>query len=350
MQVLVIAILWLGVSSPANGQISLESLGKTLKTIETKTLTEADCLSQIAAMHVSNGPELIYGGQVCDAVKRPEESSLLMTAGQIRAGTDLLLLPPATRADDQDLMDLYAMLYFGGGVAGLKDEVLRDPSSRQRFLGAFEKWMPIYSPTYDPGWKYRKRPDDLKYRETVLKAKSDLRRYFDHVIHLVSDDQYYSLHRQRMQILEGSRDGIKADTPEGRQLAELEMKIRNRMIALGVDPGPSPADLMADAQKGGDSREFPPSSPEKDEQVLSDLNNSVIERCVDLAERSAVSQGGKIVRVLITSSPRWGHIWRADIEGSDQGPERFTCTETTSSSSPLSFGNVPPLAVSGPQS
>lgn len=45
------------------------------------------------------------------------------------------------------------------------------------------------------------------------------------------------------------------------------------------------------------------------------------------------------MRVLITSSAKWGTIWRADIAGGDQPVTRVTCTATVSSSSPLDTGH-----------
>lgn len=345
-----LTVLILALSSPSDAQTNGGVLAR-LKSIDPKTLTGADCSSQIAKASSSNGPELIYGGAVCNAVGRPEDSSFLMIAGQIRATADVLLLPPATQADDQSLMDLYGMLWAGGGVGGVKDEVLRDPSARERFLRAFENWRPAYSPSYHPGWTARRRPDTAKYEATVAVGKAEARQYFDRVVRLVSDDQYYSLHREYMQLLEQNRDGIQADTPEGKRLDELQNRMIKRMLALGVDPGPSPSELAAEAEKGRrrPPEDSPPLSPAKDEHVLAKLDNDIVLHCVDLAERSAVSQGGKIVRVLITSSPKWGPIWRADIEGGDQPPTRFACTETTSSSSPLQLGDIPPLPSSNAQ-
>jgi len=256
----------------------------------------------------------------------------------------LRLLPPATQADDQGLMDLYGMLYFGGGVSGIKDEVLRETESRKRFLKSFEEWTPVYDPSYDPGWNARKRPDAAKYRATVAEGKAGLRQYLDRTVRLVSDDQYYAAHRQQMQLLERNRNGIKPETPESKLFDELQRRKRERAIALGIEVGPSTQDII-EATESKDTvaemrENFPPNSPEKSEVVVTDIGDPIVERCLDLAERSAVSQGGKIVRVLVTSSTKWGTIWRADIAGGDHSSTRFTCTETTSSSSPMGISDA----------
>ena len=342
-------IVGLSITIPAFAQGSAGTLKQRLKSIDGKALTAADCISQFEKAATSNGPDLIYGGWVCEKAGKYDESSFLLMAGQLRAMTDVLLLPPATKADDQSLMDLYGMLYAGGGVSGIKDEVLREPLPRQRFLKSFENWMPAYGPTYDPGWNARKRPDAAKYQATVAEGKAGLREYFERAIRLVSDDQYYSAHRQYIQLLKQSPDGIKPGTPEAKLFDDLQRRKRERVIALGMEAGPSTSEIIEKA-KGKDTvaemREiFPPYAPEKGELVVADDGNSTIDRCLDLAERAAVSHGGKIVRVLITSSKKWGTIWRADIAGGDHGPTRFTCTDTTSSSAPFGIGGegIPPL-------
>ena len=336
-------------TSPTTAQSSAGTLKQRLEAIDSKTPSVADCVSQLEKAATSNGPDLIFAGWVCEKAGKFEESSYLLIAGQLRATTDLLLLPPATQADDQGLMALYGMLYFGGGVSGIKDEVLRDPESRKRFMKSFEEWTPVYEPSYDPGWNARKRPDAAKYRATIVEGKAGLRQYMDRTVRLVSDDQYYEAHRQQMQLLERNRNGIKPGTPEGKLFDELKTRKRERAIALGIEVGPSTQDIIEATESKATVAEmrenFPPYSPEKSEVVVTNSGGPIVERCLDLAERSAVSQGGKLVRVLVTSSTKWGTIWRADIAGGDQSSTRFTCTETTSSSSPMEIGDaeIPPL-------
>jgi hypothetical protein len=349
-----VAAIWLAISTPALAQASSKTLEEQLKAIDAKVLTKEDCASGLSKAASANAPELIYGGRVCELVGSLVKSSFLFGAGQLRALTDIMLMPPATKADDQGLLPLYTMLYFGGGATGIKDQVLRDPIERQKFLLLLDHWRPSYSQTYDPGWNVRKRPDAEKYYSTVAEAKADLRRQLDRTVRLVSDDQYYSLHRQYMDILERHPDGLPADTPAGKLAADLQRRIRERMTALGEEVGPSPSEL-ADAAGSQDAfaerdDRFPPHSPNNDEKVLSNTVDPIVDRCLDLAERSAVNLGGKILRVLITSSKKWGTIWRADIAADDEPLTRFTCTETTSSSSPLEIGNIPALPVSATKS
>jgi hypothetical protein len=350
------AAVWLAISGPASAHANTKTLEERLKAIDAKALTKEDCVSELSRSASANAPELIYGGRVCELVGSFVESSFLFGAGQLRALTDIMLMPPATKADDQGLLPLYTMLYFGGGATGIKDEVLHDPNQRQKFLLLLEQWRPSYSQTYNPGWNARKQPDAEKYHSTVAEAKAGLRQQLDRTVRLVSDDQYYSLHRQYMEILERHPKGLPADTPAGKLAADLERRIRERMVALGEEVGPSPSDL-SDATKernpNSELREddrFPPHSPDKDESVLSNAVGPTVDRCLDLAERSAVSQGGKIVRVLVTSSKKWGTIWRADMTADGQPLTRFTCTEATSSSSPLEVDNIPPLPATADRS
>jgi hypothetical protein len=341
----------IGIAGPLAAQSGVESLEDRLKSIDGQTWTETDCNSQLAMATAANAPELIYGGRICKAAGKLVESSFLLGAGQIRALSDVRLLPPATQADDQNLLPLYGMLYFGGGTAGVEDEVLRQPAAREEFILLLDNWQPSYSSTYDPGWGVRKRPDVAQYHSTLAELKSEFRQRLDRTIRLVSDDEYYALHRRFVELLENHPHGLAAETPEGKLARELQRRSRERAIALGVEVGPPPPDLddpedverhMAEAR--GD---FPPHTPDRNETILSASTDPAVEHCLDLAERLAVTAGGSIVRVSISSSPKWGTIWRADIAGADDAT-RFTCTQRTSSSSPMSWGDesIPPSPVS----
>ena len=73
-------------------------------------------------------------------------------------------------------------------------------------------------------------------------------------------------------------------------------------------------------------------------------DDPVVARCRHAAEVQSVARDARIVRTLVTRSPEWGLIWRADI-GKAGEVERFTCTSNTSSSRPLRAGDdpIPPL-------
>lgn len=88
-------------------------------------------------------------------------------------------------------------------------------------------------------------------------------------------------------------------------------------------------------------RNFVPDSQEEDEKAISGSANQVAKKCADQAEQDAVRRGGRIVGMLITSSPKWGTILRADVAGSETDVARFTCTARATSSKPRD--QLPPL-------
>ncbi len=345
-----IAILSFGISSPVLAQGKVATLDDRLKSMDAKTLTVADCLSRIAGAASSNGPDLLYGGRVCALVSKPLESSFLLIAGQLRAASDIILMPPATQSDDRGLMTLYGMLYAGGGMSGVDDEVLHDPAERARFLQLLDAWSPAYGQDYDPGWNARKRPDTARYAATVAQAKTDLRKNLDRLVRLDSDDRYYALQRQYNALLARIpvSGGLAPGTADFTLFNDLERRIRERGIALGVDMGPPPPDFtdpttVKKEEAAEAATRFPPASPAKGELVVAASVDPIVEKCTDQAERMAVTGGGKIVRTEITSSREWGTILRADIAGGQMGPVRFTCTDTFTGSQPFALGNLRPL-------
>lgn len=347
MRLLILA-LTLVLSPCALAQTMSSDLEDRLKSISGANLTVADCHSQVARANESNAVELIYGGQVCAAIKMPLEASFLLLAGQMRATSDILLMPPATQADDQSLMPLYGMLYFGGGLNGVDDDILHDPQSRTRFFELLDQWSPSYSPAYHPGWNARKRPDAELYAATIAQAKADLRTQLDRIIRLVSDEQYYTLAREYNAILARiPHSGLAPGMADFQRFQELREQMRLRGIAIGVDMGPPPP--SPDAQSvtmdpTGQSADSPPAAPDKDEQIIPFGADPVVEKCRDQAERMAVSSGGKIDRTQLYTSPKWGLVYRADFVGGDTGSQRFTCTKNFIGMQPIDLGELQPLA------
>ena len=344
----IIAIASLALSPCAFAQTNVATLEDRLKSIDASNLAEADCNLQIASANKANAADLIYGGRLCAAVEKPLEASFLLLVGQLRATSDILLMPPATQADDRSLMPLYGMLYYGGGLNGVDDDVLHDPVRRARLFELLDRWSPFYSPTYDPGWNVRKRPDANLYATTIARAKADLGKNLDRVVRLDSDDQYYALQRQYNELLARipKSDGLKAGTSDYKLFDNLQVRMRERGIAMGVDMGPPPPDpkeLAARRESTDSPADSPPPAPEKGEVIIFSHVDSTIDKCTDQAERMAVSEGGKIGRKQVYTSAKWGTIFRADITGGQFGPQRFTCTESFTGMQPFEFGKLQPL-------
>jgi hypothetical protein len=343
----IIGIASLALTPTAFAQPDASRLEDRLKSINAANLTEADCTSQVASAKDANSIGLIYAGQLCAAVKKPVEASFLLLAGQIRAASDISVMPPATQADDRSLMPLYGMLYYGGGLSGVDDDVLHDPKKRARLLELLDRWTPSYSASYDPGWNPRKRPDAKLYATTVAQGKAELRKSLGRLVRLDSDGQYYALQREHNAIVARiPRSGLPAGTPDSLRLDELQSQMRARGIALGVDLGPPPPDpnkLPTALDTDDSSAADPPASPGKEERAISINAGPIVEKCADEAERTAVSSGGKVSRKQVYISRKWGTVFRADIVGGDFGPLRFTCTENFTGSEPFELRNLQPL-------
>lgn len=335
MRTLILA-LPLALSSPAVAQPGAEALLERLESA--KDATPAQCERQVAQAAKLNGPDLLYGATVCYGAKKLEEGSFLLNAGQVRSSADLLLMVPASKADSDVQASLYEVIYFHAGGPG-REEVLRRPASRDRFLKLFDGWAPEYGPGYDPGWNVRRRPDPAAYRAAVAEQKAGRRKQLADISRLYSDRVYYSLHRRLNDLLARNGNSLVDGSADARLSNALMLEMRARSEALGV--GPEPAD------EGGDpgTEPFPPAAPAVEEIVLAGSTDPLVQRCADLAERMIIASESKILSVLVTRSPEWGIVWRADMAAAGQPAERFTCTEQTSASRPLDMGDesIPPL-------
>jgi hypothetical protein len=318
-------------------------LRERLNSVDPASTTAADCDRQVARAASLNAPDLLYGASVCFAAHMPVEGNFLLNAGQVRSIADLTLMVPATRADSDVQISLYSIIYFQAGGPG-SEEVFREAPLRDRFFWLFDSWSPAYAADYDPGWNVRRRPGAADYQAAVAESRTGRRRQLTDVATLYSDETYYSLHRRFLDLQTRNPRGFVEGTPDADLSRDLERGMNERSAALGIETYPADADA-ADPF----SARVPPAAPEPGEVVLSGSADPAIRHCADIAERLTIATDSRIVRVLVTRSPDWGTIWRADIAGADQTVERFTCTSHATSSRPLVMGdeNIPPLPEGG---
>lgn len=316
--------------SPAAAQTGVETLLERLES--PRQASPAQCARQIAQAAKLNGPDLLHGAAVCYAAKRHEEGNFLLNAGQVRSSADMVLMVPASKADSDVQASLYGVIYLHSGGPG-REDVLRDSSARDRFFKLFDGWAPDYGPDYKPGWNVGRRPDPAAYRAAIAELKAGRREQLADISRLYSDEEYYSLHRRLQDLIVRNGNSVAEGTPDAKLWSDLQRKMNERSAALGISPHP--------ADEAGDpgSEPFPPDSPALEETVLAGSADPVVQRCADLAERSAIAAESSILRVLITKSPEWGVIWRADLGGGGQPVERITCTENSSASRPLDMGD-----------
>ena len=326
-----LATLFLGL--PVQAQTGGLALADRLAAVDPAKVTAADCEAGMAGASRSNGPDLLHAAWVCFAAKKQVEGAFLLSAGQARSVVDMATMVPASKADADAAVALYGVIYARAGGYG-DDVVLRDPAARDRFFGLIDTWSPVYDMRYDPSWRVRRRPDAAAYSAAIAETKAGRRKQLAEVARLLSDDDYYALHRRHDELLERQRNRFVDGTPEAARSADLLRRMDERAVALGVR-APAPADEPGTIMTAGSA----PDSPAADERVLPDSADPVIRRCADMAEWRTIAAETKVLRTLVTRSPAWGVIWRADIGRSGGSTERLTCTANSSSSRPLEMGD-----------
>jgi hypothetical protein len=330
--------------SPTLDAVNGPSLRDRLEAIDRSGATPTSCLAHVAQAPISNGPDLFVGSSVCALADQPVEASFLLNAAQTRSTVDMSLMVPATRADSDRVLELYGLIYAGAGGPGSED-VLGSPALRQRFLSLYDAWAPVYGPHYTPGWNARRTPEASAYGAAIEEVRAARRRQLIEIATLYSDEAYSVLHRRIQELQRRTSGTYHEGTPEAELARELQRQMSERATALGIG-GRSPS-----AEVDPSEIEFPPPAPGPDEVVTTTSTDPAIRRCQDLVERVTIAFDTQVVRVLVTRSPKWGVIWRADVAGAGEAPTRHTCTATSSSSHPLDMGGetLAPLP-SGPDS
>jgi hypothetical protein len=95
----------------------------------------------------------------------------------------------------------------------------------------------------------------------------------------------------------------------------------------------------------------PADIPQKEERPISGKDDPVAGQCAERARKSADMLGDRILRVVVTQTPRWGTVWRADsahpMPGAAPTLWRTVCWKDASFVRPLQMfdktKNIPPL-------
>jgi len=231
------AALMLGIPSPTYAQVTTDNLLERFAALRPGSTTQADCAAQLANATKLNAVNLFYGAGVCYAAKQSAEGSFLMSAGQTRALTDLSLMQPASEADQQAAAALYGIIFFHFGGPG-REEVLRDQATLTSMFQMFDSWVPAYSDEYDPGWRVTKqRPATEAYQAHLAESKAHRRGQLVDISRAFSDQQYYSLHRQFVELQARNPKGFVTGTPDFELSAQLEQRMSERAKELGISFG-----------------------------------------------------------------------------------------------------------------
>ena len=315
---MLVGVPWPAVAQPQ----SVEDYVKFVTSVDPARVSKADCASSASKAATMNAAELFRASAVCQAAKRQVEATFLLSAAQVRATADLLLMPPAAKADVEAMAALYGFIFYYAGGPGA-EEVLRNASARASVFELFDRWSPVAGPNYSPGWKVGKRPDAEAYRQGLSDAKQDRRQQLVSIARLYTDKEYYSLHRQFSDLRKRNPGGFVDGTPDASLSSDLQERMAERARAIGVDTG-----ARANASTF-DRTEIPPSVPGSDETLVTNSTDPTVRQCSEWAEKLALMTASKITRVAVTTGSRWGVVWRADIASSDAPPEmsRFICSK-----------------------
>jgi|GEM_PF-3086542 len=207
------ATLLFGIPSPAQAQVTTENLLERLGALQSGSATEADCAAQLATATTLNAANLFYGAGVCYGAEQAVEGNFLIAAGQVRSLTDLSLMQPASEADQQAAGSLYLLVFYYFGGPG-HEEVLREQASLASLFQMFDAWAPAYGDDYDPGWGAGVRPEAVAYQARLAESKAYRRSQLTAISDAFSDEQYYSLHREFVELQARNPRGFVEGTPD----------------------------------------------------------------------------------------------------------------------------------------
>ena len=86
------------------------------------------------------------------------------------------------------------------------------------------------------------------------------------------------------------------------------MQLAVLVVATALLAGPSGAVIVADPSLPP----MPADAPAPDETPLATADDPVVLKCAKFAETLDRGTGTQRIKVVVTRSPRWGTVWRAD--------------------------------------
>jgi hypothetical protein len=197
------------------------------------------CLSALERSAQTSAPQIFDAVSPCMGEKRSFEATLLLVQGQIRAMTDMELLPAQSDADKLAAAQLYGRIFYQTGGAG-DPEIYRNPPLTQKLFDRIEGWLPTLPGVYDPGWHYAKRPSESQYAESIQYQKeyrlAQLRWYAS----LVRNDQYYLAEKELTEIQRRNLRGIVQGSTDGIRSQELSQAMNRVVASVGQPQLPKP--------------------------------------------------------------------------------------------------------------
>ncbi|WP_265530610.1 hypothetical protein [Sphingomicrobium marinum] len=306
------------------------------------------CVDALARPDRASAIDLLRGSASCSYVEREAEGSFLLNIGLIRALVDFEALLPKDAAASARQNELMIVLYYNAASVG-SDDVLRDAGQRSELVERLESWEPYFAADYDPGWEVGEAAASEQYLRMIDEIRDLKLEEIDRVTILVNDPEYWALHQERNQVLDRLMAAETQDPADHERLSEIQRMKFDRAAELG---DPQAVAALAEPRSDSISLEPPrragpdPSVPEG-AVIVSNSDNTTIERCRRQAKRDALSSDGKLVGEVITDEPGIGLVYRADVEdgpkSSFPGVTRHFCSERFTGSTPRE-SDMKPLA------
>lgn len=183
-----------------------------------------DCEAALDVESELNAQMLLAGAESCLEQQRGSDSTFLLLAGQVRAGTDIELLDPATGHDEVKVAELATILYYVAGGSG-DAEILRDPTKVDSLVERLRTWSPDFGREYDPGWEFRSSVSAGRY-QSFIRCNTEIRlRQLRWYAQLVQDSEYWVLADEQARLMERAGGAFEVGTDLYSAMESLRQRI-----------------------------------------------------------------------------------------------------------------------------
>ena len=185
------------------------------------------CTQAMEQSETLNGLELFQASASCFREEKQFEGTFLLIVGQIRAMTDVSVVLPLGDADKTAMVELYGLIFHQSAGAGY-DELYRDPALAGELFRRLERWTPLFSDDYDPGWNYERKAKSGSYARAANSHKAQRIAQLQHYAALIRRDDYYAASKELDDLQRRNPEGFDAKSRDADRAAEL-MKVMRRI-------------------------------------------------------------------------------------------------------------------------
>ncbi len=183
------------------------------------------CTEAMERSETLNGLELFRASKSCFREAKRLEETFLLVVGQIRAMTDVSVLLPLGDADKTAVVELYGLMFSQSAGAGY-DELYRDQASTDELFSRLNRWTPLISDAYDPGWNYKRHAKSGPYARAANNQKAQRIEQLQHYAALIRRDDYYAASKELDELQRRNPEGFGAKSHDADRAAELMKLMR----------------------------------------------------------------------------------------------------------------------------